>query len=693
VTWLRRRHGIAGPILIIVVVVGLALAAAVQTASRGSTALAAVTPVQGADVSSIQGSSINWTNVQHGSERFVAVKATEGNYYPTTPLPYYQDDVTGAVAAGLYVMPYVFANPYGSSASNVNAGNGWGSVQADFGWKTIGAATPAYKSSALMLPVAVDLENDPYASSETNSNACYGLSPSTMVAWITAFINEMKKDSGKTPIIYTTTGWWNSCTGDSTLFKADPLWIASYGVSVPSIPSAWSNLTFWQYSDSGTVPGIGGPVDLDSLGPTQISTINTAIPAEQIQTLSSLQAQANPSGYTATGLPPGVSMSTSGLITGTPTALGQYSVTVTPPAGAAPASMAFTWTVRGAIAIANATSRSSTVGTPAWFRITTSGPDQNAGYAPTLHVTGLPTGVSMDSAGVITGWPTRWGAFKVTVTASDALGGTGTASFTWNVTAASTAGIAGQVKQNGGSGKCLNDPSSTSANGTLINLSTCTGASPQRWTLVQDGTLRVGGKCLQVVGNGTANGTKVELEPCNSDDGSQVWQASTDGQILNQQSGKCLDVAVTSAVNGTQPVIWTCANLASQPNEHWLRPAALLTSGEPGKCVGTSGTAAVLATCSTTTWQHWQPQANGTVSVNGWCLTEGGTAAGSKLSLLAAASCANATTDKWKLVPDGLIATELVNTASGLCAADPATGTQLVIEPCANTATSTWRLQ
>jgi GH25 family lysozyme M1 (1,4-beta-N-acetylmuramidase) len=689
---LRRRRGIAGTLLILVIVGGLAIAAVAQTGARGSAALAAIAPVQGTDVSSLQGAStsINWTDVA-GAERYIAVKATEGNYYTN---PDYKGDVTAAAAAGLYVMPYVFANPYESSASNVNAGNGWGTVQADYAWnQEINKATPAYKSSDLMLPVVVDLENDPYVNSETNSNACYGLSQPTMVAWITAFINEMKKDSGKTPIIYTTTGWWNSCTADSTLFKADPLWIASYGVSVPSIPAAWSNLTFWQYSESGTVPGIGGAVDLDSLGPTQISTINTAIPAEQIQTLSSLQAQANPSGYTATGLPPGVSISASGVITGKPTTLGQYSVTVTPPAGAVPASMAFTWTVRGAIAIAGATSRSSAVGTPVWFRISTSGPDQNAGYAPTVNVTGLPTGVSMSSAGLITGWPTRYGTFKVTVTASDALGGTGTSTFTWTVKAAAAAGTAGQIKQIGGSAKCLNDASSTSANGTVINLSTCTGKVNQRLTMVQDGTLRVGGKCLQVIGNSTANGAKVELEPCNSDDGSQVWQASTDGQLLNQQSGKCLDDPFAKAGNGTQPVIEPCANSTSQPNQHWLRPAAPLTSGQPGKCVGTSGTEAVLATCSTSSWQHWQPQANGTVSVNGWCLAEGGTAAGSKVSLVAAASCSSATTDKWKLVPDGLIATELVNTASGLCAADPATGTQLVIEPCTTAATDTWRLQ
>ena len=213
---LRRRRGIAGTLLILVIVVGLAIAAVAQSGARGSAALAAIAPVQGTDVSSLQGAStsINWTDVA-GSERFIAVKATEGNYYAD---PDYQGDVTAAAAAGLYVMPYVFANPYQSSASNVNAGNGWGTVQADYAWnqEINKVAAPAYKSGSLMLPVAVDLENDPYVNTETNSNACYGLSQSTMVAWITAFVNEMKKDSGKAPIIYTTTGWWNSCTGDST---------------------------------------------------------------------------------------------------------------------------------------------------------------------------------------------------------------------------------------------------------------------------------------------------------------------------------------------------------------------------------------------------------------------------------------------------------------------------------------------
>jgi hypothetical protein len=582
----------------------------------------------------------------------------------------------------------VFANPYESNASSPNAGNGWGTVQAAYAWtQEISKVTaPAYKSSALMLPVVVDLEDDPYINSETNSNQCYGLSPSAMVSWIKAFITEMKTDTVKTPIIYTTTSWWNACTADSTAFSGDPLWIASYGVSVPSIPSAWANLTFWQYSESGTVSGISGAVDLDSLGPTQTSRMGSAIAAEQIQTLSSLAAQAIPSGFRATGLPPGLSISASGKVTGKPAAVGSYSVTVTPPAGAAPASMAFTWDVHGVIA-PSTVNRASTAGTPVWFRETASGPDQNIGYPPALSATGLPPGVSMTSAGVITGWPTRWGTFTVTVTARDALGGTGTASFTWTVKAAADVGTAGQIRQVGGSGKCLDDPSGKTANGARTSLSSCTGTVNQRWTAVQDGTLRTGGKCLETVGNSAASGTKVQLEPCNSDDGAQLWEAASDGQLVNPQSGKCLEVPAARAANGTQPVIEPCTASAG---EHWLRPAAEVTSGEPGKCVGTSGTAAVLVTCSNVSWQHWQPQSDGTVRVNGWCLEEGGATVRSTLSI---GSCSGAAATKWKLLFAGPIATELVNTASGLCASIPATGTRLALAACANAPTTTWHLE
>ena len=233
----------------------------------------------------------NWPDVGR-VEHFVAVKATDGTTTPTRLSAYYQDDVTGAVAAALRNALRV-RQPYGSSAP-AQRGSREAAVQADFGWKTIGAATPAYKTSDQYLPVVVDMESDPYVNGD-DSNACYGLSQTTMVNWITAFITETTKDSGMTPSS-TPPLTGGTCTGNTTAFSGDPLWIAAYGVSVPSIPPGWSTYTFWQYSESGTIGGIGGAADLDSLGPHPDRPGQHDTGSDQIQTLSSLAAQTIPSG-------------------------------------------------------------------------------------------------------------------------------------------------------------------------------------------------------------------------------------------------------------------------------------------------------------------------------------------------------------------------------------------------------------
>jgi GH25 family lysozyme M1 (1,4-beta-N-acetylmuramidase) len=685
VTRLRRRHGIAGSIFI--VVAGLALAAVTQTAVRGPAALAATTQpaVKGTDVSNQTQGTINWPAVQAAGMSFVGIMAYDG---ASVPNPSYESQVTGALDAGLYVMPYVVADPL-----KVATGTEQFTQKA---WSAISSITAApYKKGGRYLPIVLDMESQ----SLVTSKACYGLTQAQMVTWISQFIAAANKQTGLSTVVYSNPNWWRACTGNTTAFRGDPLWIAAYGVASPVVPPGWPGYTFWQSSDSASVNGIPDPADADldnMLGaPATVTAGAGASGSIQLETLNSLAGQSV--SYAPVGsLPSYLALSAAGKLSwSSSAAVGEHSVTVTPtstaatPATVTPSSLAVTVRVHGAIAVAK-TSRSSTVGTPVWFRITTSGPDQNVGFAPSLKATGLPSGVSMTSAGVITGWPTRWGTFKVTAAAADGLGGTGTASFAWTVKAAADSGTAGQIRQVGGSGKCLDDPSGKTANGTRIDLSSCTGKVNQRWTTVQDGTLRTGGKCLETVGNSTASGAKLQLEPCNSDNGAQLWEAATDGQLVNPQSGKCLDVPAASAANGAQPVIEPCANSASQPNEHWLRPAAAVASGQPGKCVGTSGTAAVLVICANVSWQHWQPQPDGTVRVNGWCLLEGGATVRSTLSI---GSCSGAAATKWKLVSAGPIATELVNTASGLCASIPATGTRLALTACANAATTTWRLR
>ena len=135
-------------------------------------------------------------------------------------------------------------------------------------------------------------------------------------------------------------------------------------------------------------------------------------------------------------------------------------------------------------------------------------------------------------------------------------------------------------------------------------------------------------------------------------------------------------------------MIEPCANSTSQASEHWLRPAAAITSGQPGRCIATSGTNAVLATCANVTAQHWQPLSNGTVRGPG-CLAETVGTVGSAVSV---GRCAGGSILQWKLVSAGPIATELVNVASGLCVSVPANGTRLVVAACANAPTTTWHV-
>ena len=222
-----------------------------------------------------------------------------------------------------------------------------------------------------------------------------------MQTWISQFMTEIKKDlpTSKTPIVYTTADWWNACTGNDTAFSAYPLWLASYGVTNPALPAGWNNYTIWQYGQ-GTVDGISG-IDQDELGPVlQVAQAGKAIGAVRLRTLNSLAGQAVT--YSATGLPPGLTLnSASGQITGTPAAgdIGhQYTVTVTPSAGAVPSSMSFTWMIHGALTVTSPGNRTTTAGTPVALRVAVS--DQDGGsYPPHISVSGLPPGLAMDSTG------------------------------------------------------------------------------------------------------------------------------------------------------------------------------------------------------------------------------------------------------------------------------------------------------
>lgn len=226
--------------------VAVALSVAVAPGASAAAARAGERPVRGVDISAFQhvGKPINWRLLAAEGIRFVGIKLTESTYYTN---PFYRSDARAASAAGLAVLPYVFANPAAAS----------GTRTALFAVRAV--RTPALRGRP---PLVIDLENDPYK----KNRDCYGMRARRTITWISSFIAAVRKLTGRWPIIYTTAAWWRECTSDTSGFPHDPLWLALYG-RAPAVPAHWGRWTFWQYSGGGQVPGVGR-VDLDYFQPT-----------------------------------------------------------------------------------------------------------------------------------------------------------------------------------------------------------------------------------------------------------------------------------------------------------------------------------------------------------------------------------------------------------------------------------------
>jgi GH25 family lysozyme M1 (1,4-beta-N-acetylmuramidase) len=206
-----RGHAIAG-------------AAAVQNA--------AVPQLPGIDISAYQG-NINWAGVAPYID-FAYAKATEGTYYTN---PDFYNQYEGPYDYHVIRGAYHFANP----------ANSQGETQASY----FLAHGGGWSADGMTLPGALDIEYNPYGSE------CYNLTHSQMVSWIWNFVNEYAYREHVYPVIYSTTDWWSTCTGNYGGFSSyDPLWIANYSDSHGGpLPSGWGFYTFWQYRDSGSLPG------------------------------------------------------------------------------------------------------------------------------------------------------------------------------------------------------------------------------------------------------------------------------------------------------------------------------------------------------------------------------------------------------------------------------------------------------
>ncbi|KAL1734238.1 glycoside hydrolase family 25 protein [Schizophyllum commune] len=186
----------------------------------------------GIDVSGYQG-TVDWAKAKSNGVSFAYIKATEGTTFKSSS---FSSQYTGATNAGIIRGAYHFARPDTSS----------GAAQAKFFASNGGG----WSADGITLPGALDMEYNPYGST------CYGLSQSAMVSWIKDFSDTYHSATKRYPVIYTSTSWWTTCTGNSAAFAENsPLWVARYASSVGALPAGWTYHTFWQYADSGSNPG------------------------------------------------------------------------------------------------------------------------------------------------------------------------------------------------------------------------------------------------------------------------------------------------------------------------------------------------------------------------------------------------------------------------------------------------------
>ncbi len=193
--------------------------------------------------------------------------------------------------------------------------------------------------------------------------------------------------------------------------------------------------TYYYYVASNSITGASpasagvGPLVPTASGAPVINSSTSASGIVGTVFSYHITASNSPTSYSATGLPGGLSVNTStGVISGTPTASGTSTVTIGATNATGTGTATLTLTVSPAApVISSSTSASATVGTPFSYQIT-------ASNSPTSYsATGLPGGLSVNtSSGAITGTPTTSGTSTITIGAANATG-TGTATLTLTV--------------------------------------------------------------------------------------------------------------------------------------------------------------------------------------------------------------------------------------------------------------------
>jgi GH25 family lysozyme M1 (1,4-beta-N-acetylmuramidase) len=212
--------------------------------------------VVGIDVSRFQ-ERIAWERVPTDRIRFAFVQASRGSGDDCTVRPgrcgtdgWYEFNYRNARAAGIPVGAYHRAFVNGDSLYEAKQD---AREEAAVFLRRVG-----HLRRGDLLPV-LDLE-PPYD----------GLTPRQLRGWTAVWLRRVERRLGVKPMIYTSYYGWLPTENTRFFARAGHrLWVAHWGVRSPMLPAHdWSGRGFsvWQFTSSGRVRGIRGPVDLNRLG-------------------------------------------------------------------------------------------------------------------------------------------------------------------------------------------------------------------------------------------------------------------------------------------------------------------------------------------------------------------------------------------------------------------------------------------
>lgn len=191
----------------------------------------------GVDVSSYQG-EIDWERVKQAGIEFAMLRVGGRGY---TVGAIYDDacfarNIRGALDAGLEVGVYFFSQAVTEEEAR---------EEADY-------VLDKLEGYDLSYPVVYDWENISQASARTD-----GLDADTLGRCANAFCRRIEQ-AGYQPMVY-----FNANIAylhyDLSDIAAWPFWLAQYA----DVPTFFYDFDMWQYSSSGTVDGIPGPVDMN----------------------------------------------------------------------------------------------------------------------------------------------------------------------------------------------------------------------------------------------------------------------------------------------------------------------------------------------------------------------------------------------------------------------------------------------